>query len=114
MQASQQTFGAVKLPRNTITVDLDCGSMHCLAVVQNYKKRSRRELWGWGSNMYGQVKNGPNTICPASRIKDPFKHEGIEVLNAWCGFENSAVVGRERRRTKRTASKPVDDDDDDE
>eukprot|EP00746_Dinoflagellata_sp_MGD_P007114 gnl/MRDRNA2_/MRDRNA2_114046_c0_seq1.p1 gnl/MRDRNA2_/MRDRNA2_114046_c0~~gnl/MRDRNA2_/MRDRNA2_114046_c0_seq1.p1 ORF type:complete len:580 (-),score=80.16 gnl/MRDRNA2_/MRDRNA2_114046_c0_seq1:46-1755(-) len=112
MQQQQQTFGAVRLPRNSLTLALDCGSMHCLAVVRNYKKNARRELWGWGSNLHGQVKCGANVICPASRIKDPFKHSGLEPLNVWCGFENSALVVRQKMgRSKSSAA--LDDDDDD-
>lgn len=91
LQASQQTFAAVRTPKNSKTETLSCGAAHCLAVVRIKQKNNKRELWAWGSNAEGQAGGGKvAVICPAAKIRLPVK--GVRIEAAWCDFASSAVI----------------------
>lgn len=89
LQTSQQIFSATKLPRNSYTQTLSCGSNHCAAVLQRVGHRTR-ELWLWGNNQRGQVATGSTAVvCPAARLK---LAKGVRVEAAFCGFAASGAI----------------------
>lgn len=104
LQTSQQIFSATKLPRNSFTHSVSCGSDHCLAVLQRVGKR-KREIWAWGSNEKGQAGGSSAAVaCPASRLKLP---KDVRVEAAWCGFNTSAVVCSDRPLSRARQEAPA-------
>lgn len=89
LQQSQQTLAATRLPKNSYTMGVSCGSAHCLAVLKRVGSQ-RQELWAWGSNDRGQVGgSNPGVLCPAARLRLP---RDVRIEAAWCGFAASSVI----------------------
>lgn len=106
LQQQQQAWTQVKLPKRTKTVAMAVGQAHGLALM------STGELYGWGTNFYGQVGNGTRSLvwAPAkirlepeeARVKPKYGEEHPPpppslasrgtIKHISCGFRNSAVI----------------------
>merc|ERR1712137_251260 len=106
LQCSQQTFGAVRLPKNSKLIDAACGSSHCLALVRQIGHQTR-ELWTWGSNNCGQTgKPKGIAVCPSARLRVP----SVRIHALSCGFSNSALICSTRlNRTENEINPPPDE-----
>jgi len=110
LQAQQQAWTPVRLPKRSKTVAVACGAAHCLAL------NSKGDLFAWGANQQGQVGNGKRALVlrpgrvvqhmsTEASAKPTMDAEGRRVAPApvivelpgridtiSCGFRNSAVI----------------------